>query len=150
MHVQEIWDDIASYLPAFSAANAAQSFRFKRTTTQRTHQLLWQTIFKNEIWLQLAVETHNVNPVLVSPSLHPVYNRTNKRGGVYMVLLANDIHGELCCETKAFFASLQRHEFNEVKQEISFDCGITLNVSQVLTGCEVIKMANPRMLFVRG
>jgi hypothetical protein len=147
MHVQEIWDDIASYLPAFSAANAAKEFRFKRTITQRTHHLLWHSIFKDEIWLQLAVEKHNVNPVLIGPNLHPVYNKTDKQGGVYMVLLADDMHGDLCYEREAFFASLQQHKFNKAKEEILFDCGITLNVSQVLRGCEIVRMANPRMLF---
>jgi hypothetical protein len=60
---------------------------------------------------------------------------------------ADDMHGDLCYEREAFFASLQRHKFNEAKEEILFDCGITLNVSQVLRGCEIVRMANPQMLF---
>jgi hypothetical protein len=147
MHVQEIWDDIASYLPAFSAANAARAFHFKRTITQQTHYLLWHSIFKDEVWLQLAAKEHNVNPVLIGPNLHPLHNKTNKQGGVYLVLLAGDVHGDLRYEREAFFASLQEHKFNEAKDEILFDCGITLNVSQVLRGCNIVKMANPRMLF---
>jgi len=66
-----------------------------------------------------------------------------------MVLLAGDIHGDLCSKKDIFLQSLQKHTFNNTTNEISFDSGITLNVTQVLTGCEVITMANLRLLFNR-
>lgn len=64
-----------------------------------------------------------------------------------MVLLADDESGDLGLQREAFFASLMEHKFNKAKDEILFDCGITLNVSQVLNECDKVSMANPRMLF---
>jgi hypothetical protein len=65
-----------------------------------------------------------------------------------MVLVAGDREGNLHHEKSLFFDSLQKYEYNK-DGDLLFDCGITLNITQVLTDCEEIEMRNLRGLFPR-
>lgn len=145
---QEIWDQITSYLPAFSAQNAADVFQFKRTDKQNAHNSLWKYIFNSEEWLQLAVEKYKVNPALLGPKLYKYYSKSKKVCySTYMVLLVVDFSGDLRWEFAKFFQSLQKHKYDKSTYQITFDCGIVLGVRQVITGCEAIEMRDLRLLF---
>jgi hypothetical protein len=101
-------------------------------------------------WLQLAVEENKVNPTLLGPDLYKYYGKSRK-GNVpaYMVLLADDHQGDLRYEQTKFFGSLQKHEYDKSTHQVKFDCGIVLNVQQVITGCEEIEMTDLRLLFTK-
>jgi hypothetical protein len=93
----------------------------------KKYRSLWNAIFnlkqdKQNSWLH-AAQRHNVHPILVGSKV---------KGN--LVLLAFDWSGNLQREREKFFASLQKHECDACTEEITFDCGIKLNVRQVLTG----------------
>jgi len=164
MHVpQEIWDHITSYLPSTSTVDAAEAFPFRITSEQKAHGSLWRAIFKDESWLQIAVERYGVNPVLVGPDLRRFYrgrSRAKETGlshlfsrlctkpkRTYMVLVACDPDGTLCEERETFFKSLQRHECNQANERLLFANNIVLNIEQVVTSCDGITLADRRLMF---
>ncbi|KAF2181266.1 hypothetical protein K469DRAFT_692141 [Zopfia rhizophila CBS 207.26] len=123
--------------------------------SQIAHESLWGAIFKDgkdgkdESWLQLTVNEFHVSPVLLGPDLHGYCNGTKKTA--YMVLLVDDRSGDLQFKKDTLFNSLQNeHVYDEATQEVRFDCGITLNVTQVVTECDEIEMDNLERLFEKN
>ena len=97
---QELWDNIISYLPSLSTFHTAKYFHFKLNSNQEAHANLWGSIFKDETWVQMAVERFGVNPVLIGPDLHRYYEidvdtRKQETKPAYMILLAWDPLGGL-------------------------------------------------------
>jgi hypothetical protein len=157
---QELWDDVASSLSSFSAKSAAETaLPIMVTENLSIHECIWRTIFKDETWLQLALEEYNTNPVLLGADVLRIPN--NESMNCYIVLLADDWSGELYFHGadenfKTFRNSLQEHTYNRdpyrnrsevTVHEISFSSGITLNITQVVTGCEGIEMPDLQVLF---
>lgn len=157
---QELWDDVASSLSSFSAKSAAKTaLPIMFTEKLSIHEYVWRTIFKDETWLQLALEQYNTNPVLLGADLLRLSN--NESLNCYIVLLADDWSGDLHFHGadenfETFRNSLQEHSYNRdpygdrsevTVHEISFSSGITLNITQVVTGCEGIEMPDLEVLF---
>ena len=161
---QELWDNIASNLSSFSAknaANAALSIMF--TEKLSIHECVWRTIFKDETWLWLAFEKYNTNPELLGADLLRIPNKLKKNESMncYIVLLADNWSGDLFFHSvdenfETFRNSLQEHTYNRdpyrkcpdgTVHELSFSSGITLNITQVVTGCECIEMPDLQVLF---
>jgi hypothetical protein len=117
-------------------------------TNIKAHESLWQSMFKDETWLQLAHNEYGVNSGLLGSKVYKYYGATEKEYyDAFMVLLAGDLDGDLRWEQAKFFKSLQKHTYNETTHEITFDCGIVLNVKQVITGCDEIEMMDLQRLF---
>jgi len=129
---QELWDLVIPSLNSFSARYAAEAFRFSLGAADYKHEALWRTIFKNETWLQLAVERFGVNPVLISPDLDTCTDY-EKVQSTYMILLADDIHGDIQYTSRLFFDSLQDHTYNNEHKEVVLASGITVNLQQLLS-----------------
>ncbi|KAH7108745.1 hypothetical protein B0J11DRAFT_602135 [Dendryphion nanum] len=161
---QELWDDVASNLssfPAKSAADAALPIMF--TENLSLHECVWRTVFKDETWLRLAFEEYKTTPVLLGADLSRIPDKLKKNENMncYMVLLADDWSGGLFFhgadeKFETFRNSLQEHTYNRdpynncsevTVHEISFSSGITLNITQVVTGCECIEMPDLQVLF---
>ncbi|KAH7111785.1 hypothetical protein B0J11DRAFT_598402 [Dendryphion nanum] len=161
---QELWDNVASSLSSFStksAADAALPIMF--TEKLSIHECVWRTIFKDETWLRLALEEYNTNLVLLGADLPRIPDnlKKNERMNCYIVLLADGWSGDLFFHGakenfETFRNSLQEHTYNRdpdrncsdvTVHEISFSSGITLNITQVVTGCECIEMPDLQVLF---
>ncbi|KAF2181295.1 hypothetical protein K469DRAFT_692165 [Zopfia rhizophila CBS 207.26] len=118
------------------------------SSNQMAHDFLWKAIFKDESWLQLANIFH-INPVLLGPDLQDYCNGTKKTA--YMVLLVDDRSGDLRYDKDEIFDSLQeKHKYNKATKEVIFDCGITLNVTQIVMGCDEIEMDKLERLFEKN
>ncbi|KAF2469536.1 uncharacterized protein BDR25DRAFT_315154 [Lindgomyces ingoldianus] len=97
--------------------------------SQRAHESLWRSVFRDETWLQLALDKFGVNPVLVGPDLYKYFDEPKEEyQNGYMVLLSGDLEDELRWERATFFYSLKKHKYDKATKEISFNvnCGITL------------------------
>jgi hypothetical protein len=123
---QELRDNVASNLSSFSARSAAEACGF--TKDQGVHEYLWRTIFKDEKWLHLAFEKYDVNPVLLSPDLHSIYEKAKNKKHIdaYVFLLAMDWTGDLFWEGVetdyiTFSNSLQPHTYYKEKREVLFN-----------------------------
>lgn len=117
---------------------------------------LWTCIFKDRKWLELAdkIETTDIDGY--HPSCTPLLIGNNLSGsrtankGQYFILLSGDYSGDLRYEDTAFFASLHDdHEYHEKKHEIKFKSGLTVNVSEVMSGTDEPRLPMQE-LFPRG
>src|SRR5436190_23554752 len=98
------------------------------------HYALWGAFFKRYAWLKVATKKYNCNPVLIGPGLDSYYN-DQSRNEKYMILIAEEMTGDLRYEKKLFFECLQPYSsFNSTTYEIKFNCGITLNAMDILRG----------------
>lgn len=117
-----------------------------------TSPLLWRCMFKDDSWLRYAKKfdtteeicghTHRqyCTPLLIGNNLSG-FRPGGSNNGLYFVLLAGDHSGDLRYGTKIFFASLHDdYQYNEKKLELKFKSGLTVNVSEVISGTE-----NPRL-----
>lgn len=72
---QELRDNISQHLPPLSLQPAAEDFDFKMSSCQKGHNQIWSEIFKDEAWAIKAIETQNLNPVLIGSSVREAYHR---------------------------------------------------------------------------
>lgn len=111
--------------------------------------LLWTCIFKDRKWLELAdkIDTTDIDgyhpsctPLLIGNDL----SRTDTiEKDQYFILLSGDYSGDLRYHKTRFFASLRDdHEYHEERQEIEFKSGLTVNISEVMSGAD-----EPRLPF---
>jgi hypothetical protein len=129
---QELWDCITATYTPFDLKDAASALNLNLTKAEKNHESLWRSIFKDDKWLTGAVETYGVNPILLSADLGKYYTYYEVKGkrSAYIFLIADDKHHrDLQYTYKIFVESLQDYEdFNRETKEISFKCGITLNL----------------------
>lgn len=135
---QELWDMIASKLPAISARNAAHTLHFPLSSSQSQHCKAWGAIFKNESWINKITSECKVNPILISPARTKDYSR-------YMTLVINDNSGDSRYHPQLFLDSLQPYQIIN-KDEIKFETGFTLNVQDVFYAPSMISI-KPNKLF---
>jgi len=146
----ELWCRIVSYLPPW----------FQDSSKTQTKELIyiWNTIFENNDYLNLAVEKYQINPMLVGSNLPILYNRLKKKiyKKTYLVLITDDWSGDLHFETfmegeerkNKIFQSLQIYtNYNKETQEVTFDNGIILNIMQPILGTEEIILPDLKLLF---
>jgi hypothetical protein len=125
-----------------------------------TSPLLWRCMFKNNSWLRHAKEIDTTveicgqphrqycTPLLIGNNLSS-FRTGGSNEGLYFILLGGDYSGDLTHDTKTFFASLHDdHQYNAKKQEIKFKSGLTVNVSEVMSGTEEPRLPM-RKLFPR-
>jgi hypothetical protein len=117
---------------------------------------LWTRIFKDRKWLELAdkIDTTDIDgyhpsctPLLIGNDL----SRTDTFDkGQYFILLSGDYSGDLRYHNTRFFASLRDdHEYDGGKKEVSFKSGLTVNVSEVISGTDEPRLPMQE-LFPRG
>lgn len=103
-----------------------------------THEALWQCIFKNNNWLELAKEYDRSVPLLIGHDLSAFRPRKSSNH-LYLCLITQDHSGDLRHEEDEFFKSLQDgYKYNEHEHEISFPSGITVNVHDIMVNSEKI------------
>jgi len=73
MSVQELWAKIFSYLPTFLLMDVARDWGMQSTASQKAHESLWKTLFKDESWLQDITERFQLDPTLIGPDLQRYY-----------------------------------------------------------------------------
>ena len=101
-----------------------------------TAPTLWQCIFKNNSWLELAKTHDRCVPVLIGPNLS-TFRPHKLSNHLYISLLASDYSGDLRYCRDEFFGSLQDGwVYDDEKYEVSFPSGVTVNIYEVLTGSE--------------
>lgn len=101
-----------------------------------TAPTLWQCIFKNNSWLELAKTHDQCVPILIGPNLS-TFQPHKLSNHLYISLLASDYSGDLCYCWDEFFGSLQDGwVYDNKKYKVSFPSGVTVNVYEVLTGFE--------------
>jgi hypothetical protein len=72
---QELWDNVATYLPPISAHNASKAFGFKLTERQIEefkYENVWHSIFAKDTWLRRISDTRYA-PTLIGHDLHKLY-----------------------------------------------------------------------------
>jgi hypothetical protein len=98
-----------------------------------TAPALWQCMFKDNHWLELATTFDRCAPVLIGRNLSSF--RPGRSDHLYFVLLAGDYSGDLRFRLDEFFKSLQDGwKYDERRKEINFPSGIRLNICEVMTG----------------
>lgn len=103
-----------------------------------THKALWECIFKDNSWLELAKKYDRSVPFLIGHNLSAFRPRKSSNQ-LYVCLITQDHSGDLRYMKKEFFESLQNGwKYNEHKHEISFPSGITVNVYDIIVNSEEI------------
>jgi hypothetical protein len=119
-------------------ANGAHISNVTRLSNRESHQMLWDSIFGDYKWLNDIVEDFGANPILVG-------TRLKSKSG-YMVLLSGDISGDVTYTKDFFFSSLKPHKYIECTGEIILNCGITLNIADILHCPETIPVDIQKLL----
>ena len=117
---------------------------------QDKHSRVWDTIFQNQAWLVKAMEA-KVNPVLIGPNLQAYYSYRRRAVPAYVCLFTNDVTGDFVESSgneRLFFDCLKPYTFDGSTQEVKLDCGITLNVSDIL-GYDAVSAIPERILSCR-
>lgn len=97
-----------------------------------TSEALWNCIFKDKSWLNLAKTYDRSAPLLIGHNLS-TFRPRKPFNQLYLCLITHDHSGDLRYKKDEFFKSLQDGWiYNEHKQEISFPSGITVNVHDIL------------------
>jgi hypothetical protein len=110
---------------------------------------IWNCIFKDKSWLELALTFDGCSPVLLGYHLNR-FGPTRKPTKLYVALLARDYSGDLRWMRDEFFASLQDGwEYDEPNYEVLFPTGLTVNVYEVLTGCDEARLPLPKIFINR-
>ncbi|KAL5364281.1 hypothetical protein BJX96DRAFT_157079 [Aspergillus floccosus] len=106
---------------------------------------IWNCIFKDDSWLNLALAFDRCSPVLVGYGLSRL-RPGRKPKKLYVVLLARDYSGDLQYRESEFFGALQDGwKYDETEHEIYFPSGLTVNVNEVLRGSDEALLPMPRI-----
>lgn len=101
-----------------------------------TAPTLWQCIFKDNSWLELAKTHDRCVPVLIGPNISTFRPRRSSNH-LYFSLLASDHSDDLRYNWDEFFKSLQDGwVYDNNKYKVRLPSGITVNVYEALTGSE--------------
>ncbi|KUL81739.1 hypothetical protein ZTR_09829 [Talaromyces verruculosus] len=117
-----------------------------------TSPLLWRCMFKDDSWLRHAKKFDTAGghctPLLIGNNLSG-FRPGGSNKGLYFILLAGDYSGDLRYDKEIFFASLHDdYQYNDKKLELKFKSGLTVNVSEVISGTEIPRLP-VRKLFPR-
>ena len=143
---RELWNAICRSFDFGDRLNAAHVFNHSLSAAEENHVQLWHSIFRKKAWLNYSISLHNASPVLLSPRLECYYSDTGSKEPVYMVLGVWDRSGDLNKHTHEFFDSLHKHTYDKSRHEVTFPCGIVLNVFDVIRSQEAIEV-DPTRLF---
>jgi len=145
---RELWYLISKNLPTLSLLGYPRAFGHGHglTRNQELHSRVWSAIFKNDTWLDMAIKTFGIRPVIISRNLnHPKY----------MVLVSRDPGGDLFYSfgsqenRESFLNALQENSgYNPERGEVTFTSGIVLNIYDLFFSREIIQV-EPRKLFRR-
>lgn len=106
------------------------------------HTAIWRAVFKTKDWLEVATSEFHVNPLFIGKNLHDW-----QRKPTYLILIARDMSGDLQYKQDLFFNSLEKHVYNKFTQEVTFRCGIVMNVREVITGSDGLQMKDLSLIF---
>lgn len=154
---QEIWDKVVRDLPSFSARVTAQIFGFKLGNRMLdNHSRVWDTIFRDQTWALKAREA-GLNPTLIGSNLIAYYKYQRAPNTSYMCLWSGPdsrwMRRAFLCSPEnfeLFLKCLKPHYFDQSTWEVNFDCGITLNVSDIRNGDGRLVVAPTRLLSYRS
>lgn len=104
-----------------------------------THEALWQCIFKDNSWLDLAKKVYQTVPSLIGHDLS-AFRPHKSSNHLYLCLITRDHSGDLRYRKDEFFKALQDgSKYNEHRHEISFPSfGITVNIHDIMVNSENI------------
>ncbi|KAE8145313.1 hypothetical protein BDV25DRAFT_144768 [Aspergillus avenaceus] len=121
---------------------------------------LWRAIFKDEAWLQTAID-YGAEPVLIGAHLDEIVAQTGRKQPVYIVLRTNDFSGDTFHDgLEPLRQSLRkRHYYNKRSHEvilpkISWRNGanekitipkIILNVRDIVSGAETLVLPGKKI-----
>jgi hypothetical protein len=162
---QELWDQIGEEINCrFRHIKASIIFGFKLGDPIIKHESLWMTLFDSDKWLKYGAEL-GIDFVLVGADLDEYYGIENdkshknerqkemkrKKKRTYMTLAAysqsdRSLHTILHEERLLFFDCLNRHYVYK-SGEVIFECGITLNVTHLMTSPQKLLLGDPLLLF---
>lgn len=122
-----IWEEIKEYVGRRTKDNMCLALG---VSYKQRHDDLWNLMFKDYRWINLVIERFRADPVLIGKHLDDLYDGVGSRRGKYLVLyIANDNEGEVqYLDRRLFFDTLQSHQWNPKKGEITFKSGLVLNV----------------------
>ncbi|KAE8310993.1 hypothetical protein BDV41DRAFT_543271 [Aspergillus transmontanensis] len=98
---------------------------------------MWDYLFIDKTWLNIAETYDRCLPLLIGRNLSAFQPHTPQRH--YCALIVNDYSGDLRQHEDKLFASLREGwVYNKCRYEISFPCGIIMNIREVITGQEEV------------
>ncbi|KAL2831940.1 hypothetical protein BJY01DRAFT_254076 [Aspergillus pseudoustus] len=107
----------------------------------KTGSTVYEHIFKDTSWLDLALTFDRCSPVLIGHNMI-AYPPRKSSSRLYLALIAQDNSGDLKYESEKFFAALQdKLEYDQTKHGVHFSSGITLNVYDVINAHETAKLS---------
>ncbi|KAH8726660.1 hypothetical protein GQ44DRAFT_725858 [Phaeosphaeriaceae sp. PMI808] len=112
------------------------------------HKMLWDTIFCDYKWIDEIVRDFSAQPFLVGTRLDALHlGSKDDSTPPYAALISGDISGDVTYTTGLFFSCLMPHKSVEGTDEILFDSGIILNISDILACPELIPADIQQLLY---
>ena len=152
---QEIWDIVAHKIPSVALGHASHILGFKIRPEQQPITDLWSTIFKDDKWLNIAIEMgkkemsnwRKMNPALIGRDLEKLLSGNHSGKGCYLVFVAHTRLPDICYEKEQLMRSLMPHTFEKEKQEIVFPNGLRVNILNVYSDCSELSPVRLDKLF---
>jgi hypothetical protein len=153
----ELWAMIKSHVPSISKHVIAEVLRFKPGPEDK-HSRLWNSIFQDEKWLSVMVES-GLNPVLIGHDLHHIYHTKDiktKTKSKYLVLVLgyNGDGGKydkpyVTDKMDLLISSLKPHKRLDSGERFFQETGVTLNIRDALYDSNYTTISQPRRLVSR-
>ena len=126
--------------------------KFRIRQEQQSHINLWESIFKDDEWLNTATNK-GFNLALIGRDLRKRLNGFHDGKGWYLILVSDDKEQKLCGERDQLMRSLRPHVLDKKQSRIGAQVtflgqlGLTLNISQVCEDPDDAVPANMKYLF---
>lgn len=110
--------------------------------------MLWDIIFCDYKWIDEIVRDFSAKPFLVGTRLDTLHleNKDDSKPP-YAALISGDISGDVTYTKGLFFSCLKPHKPVKGTDEILFDSGIILNISDILNCPELIPVDIQQLLY---
>ena len=155
---QELGDEIFRFLGPLSRANlgrayAATGLKIRFSETQLRLSLIFDKIFKNNLWIQevLSLSTSGgTSPVVTLLGCDLIKLSHGSPSPAYLVLIISDWSGDAVYIKEQLFKSFreQDYSFDKEASEVYFpNSKITLHIGDAIKGEEWISIRDPRRIF---
>jgi hypothetical protein len=121
-----------------------------KLSNQESYRMLWDTIFVDYKWIDGIVRDLSAKPFLIGTRLDALHlEHKDHSKPLYAALISGDISGDVTYTKDLFFSCLKPHKLVEGTDEILFDSGIILNISDILDCPELIPVDIKQLLYDR-
>ena len=140
-----------AFQPGTENAQSAQGdnrFAAIQLSNRERHTILWDSIFCDYKWIEEIVRDFSATPFLIGTRLDALHlgNKDDSKP-LYAALISGDISGDVIYTKDVFNSCLKPHKLVEGTDEILFDSGIILNISDILNCPELIPVDIKQLLY---